>query len=72
LNVEHGKSSFTVFREPSIARDEPAQPISRDHCRARERAERAAAKCASSIEARRIHQEMAQAYARLAQAREER
>jgi hypothetical protein len=36
-----------------------------DHCRARELAERAAAKHASSARARRVHQELAQAYARM-------
>jgi hypothetical protein len=37
-----------------------------DQCRARELAERAAAKRASSIADRRMHQELAQAYASLA------
>jgi hypothetical protein len=36
-----------------------------DQCRARELAERAAAKRASSIDERRMHQELAQAYASL-------
>lgn len=37
-----------------------------EYYRARERAERAAAKAAACPEARRIHQELAQAYARRA------
>ena len=38
-----------------------------DHCKAREVAERAAAKNATSIRAHAIHQELAQAYARIIQ-----
>jgi hypothetical protein len=36
-----------------------------EYCRSREMAERAAAKRASSATARRVHQELAQAYARV-------
>jgi len=36
-----------------------------DYCRARERRERAAAKNAGTSQARRVHQELAMAYARL-------
>lgn len=41
------------------------QPDSADYYRARERAERAAAKNASSLAARRVHQLLAEAYAKL-------
>ena len=46
------------------------QENSADYYRARERAERAAAKEAACPEARRAHQELAQAYARLVDTRE--
>ena len=44
---------------------EMVDPNSVDYLRKRERAERAAAKKAASNDARRIHQELAQSYAKL-------
>jgi hypothetical protein len=44
------------------------QPNSAEYYRTRERAERAAAKNATSVAARRVHQELAEAYARRMQA----
>ena len=41
------------------------QPDAANYYRARERAERAAAKNATSIAARRVHQQLAEAYAKL-------
>jgi hypothetical protein len=46
--------------------DEPAQDCPVDYLRAREMAERAAAKRAQSMAARHAHQELAQHYAKLA------
>ena len=65
MNVSHDPSSLIIFRAAG-ARDAeaPASPVGEDYCKVRERAERAAAKSAHSIEARRAHQELAQAYAR--------
>lgn len=72
MNVSNESSSLIIFRAPwaapAEAEDSPA--VSADYCRARETAERAAAKCASSVKARRVHQELARAYARLTQGRE--
>jgi hypothetical protein len=67
LNVSNESSSLIIFRAPWTARPEAedAPAVSADYCRAREMAERAAAKRASSVKARRVHQELAQAYARL-------
>ncbi|MBA2770839.1 MAG: hypothetical protein H0U34_02290 [Sphingomonas sp.] len=45
-----------------------AQPDSANYYKARERAERAAARNATSIAARRVHEELAEAYARRVQA----
>jgi hypothetical protein len=65
LNVSHDPSSLIIFRAPGAHDEEaPASPAAEDYCRVRERAERAAATRAGSIEARRVHQELAQAYAR--------
>jgi len=74
VNICHDGGSLFAFTDPWPSRNEP-QSVSPerpdpDHCRARERAERAAAKHAASAEARRAHQELALAYARLARARE--
>ena len=70
MNVGHGAGSILTFKDAWTSRDEPpsgepkpADAAWLDHCRARELAERAAAKNAGSIEARRVHQELAQAYA---------
>jgi hypothetical protein len=68
MNVCHGGSSILTFREAGDATNETHEPLKRqetDYCRSRERIERAAAKRATSMEARRVHQELAQAYARI-------
>jgi len=69
VNIEHGASSIVTFSDDWASRNVPeAKPAIRkdadwlDYCHARELAERAAAKSAGSIEARRVHQELAQAY----------
>jgi hypothetical protein len=73
VNICHDGGSLLTFtdswasrNEPQANSLEPADTEWLDYCRARELAERAAAKRASSIEARRIHQELAEAYARRA------
>ena len=70
-NVE-GSTSMVFFHDrPSAAEtyssvaEEPE--LSLDYLHARERAERAAAKSARSLKARRVHQELAQCYARMIQ-----
>jgi hypothetical protein len=72
MNVCHGGGPVIVFRDRWSSRNESELPSAKpvdaewiDYCRARELAERAAAKKAGSIEARRIHQQLAQAYARM-------
>ena len=62
-------NSVVVFRGTVGA--EPVSPpvIDEDYLRRREKAERAAAKQASSPSARRIHQDLAQAYAGLVRTR---
>ena len=67
MNVSNEPCPIVIFRAPWAARaeDQTAPQISDVYCRARERAERAAAKRAGSVKARRVHQELAQAYARL-------
>jgi hypothetical protein len=54
---------ITVFRDPPSSAAEDKGPLSADFCRDLERRERAAAKAASSLQARRVHQELAQTYA---------
>jgi hypothetical protein len=69
--VSYDSTSLVIFRMPRVTGEvEESSMVSEDYCRARERAERAAAKGACSIEARRVHQELAQAYAYLAQRKE--
>jgi len=54
------------FREPPRPIEESEDrepPLCKDYCRVREQTERAAAKSAASLTARRIHQELAQMYA---------
>ena len=64
--MPHDPGSLIIFRAPWVRDAQtPASPIGEDYCRVRERAERAAAKRAGSVEARRAHQELAQAYARV-------
>jgi hypothetical protein len=72
MNVCNGGTPITVFREPPKSRlapdrraDHTADREWLDHCRSREFAERAAAKRATCSRAREVHQELAQAYARM-------
>ena len=72
MNVECGTSSIVIFADDWASRNtpEPAFAIRADaewldYCRARELAERKAAKSARSLQARRVHQELAQAYMQL-------
>jgi hypothetical protein len=72
VNVEYGASSIVTFADDWASRNtpEPAAAIRADaewheYCRARELAERKAAKSARSLQARRVHQELAQAYMQL-------
>jgi hypothetical protein len=72
VNVCHEGGSIVVFspsasseNEPRSESGKPADAEWLDHCRARELAERAAAKRAASTEARRVHQELAQAYSQM-------
>ncbi len=67
-NVE-GSTSLVCFHDrPGAFEAAPAEPDAADppldYLRARERAERAAAKSAQSLKARHVHQELAQYYAR--------
>ncbi len=69
MNVCDESSSIIAFRDPWPTRNDAEQEVPRrdrqwlDYCSAREQAERAAAKRAASDAARRIHQELALAYA---------
>ncbi|HVU29243.1 MAG TPA: hypothetical protein VHE36_02475 [Sphingomicrobium sp.] len=70
VNISHEGSSIVTFADAWPAKDEPESEPERplapewlDYWRSRERKERAAAKNASSADARRVHQELAQAYA---------
>jgi hypothetical protein len=68
VNIDKDCGPVVVFRD--IGPDEPVQPAGGDpewieHIRARERAERSAAKKATSEQARGVHQELAQAYVRM-------
>jgi hypothetical protein len=69
MNVEHDGGGFIIFRsgrpeeETGAARSADDEWL--DHIRARELAERAAAKHATCSRAREIHQQLAQAYARM-------
>jgi len=72
VNICNGGGSIIAFTDASPFRKEEQpsdQPASNgewlDYCRARERHERAAAKNAGSSQARRVHQELAMAYARV-------
>ena len=57
--------SFVIPIVPASEASElgPADPLDPDYMRSRERAERAAAKSASCIAGRRVHQQLAEAYA---------
>lgn len=68
MNIEKDSGPVLVFC--GMGPDEPPPPISGDeswidHLRVREQAERGAAKNATSPQARRVHQELAQAYSRI-------
>lgn len=68
MNAYLGGGSIVAFSDyPSAASEAPPTKAKADaqwldYCRTRELAERAAAKSARSVEARRVHQELAQAY----------
>jgi hypothetical protein len=73
MTMVEGPTGFVIFREPWSAGGDPepepaihSSDVSADYCRARELAERAAAKRATSARARSVHQELAQHYARRA------
>jgi hypothetical protein len=71
MNVCNEDDSLVIFRDEWATKNNPESQTESvagradwaDYCRARELAERAAAKRAGSIKARRVHQELAQAYA---------
>jgi hypothetical protein len=63
--VVDGLSSVVVFRNSAGVESTSAGPVDEDYIRQREKAERAAAKRAATASARRIHQDLAQAYAGL-------
>jgi hypothetical protein len=69
VNISHEGSSIVAFLDPwPRTEEESFSPASHgaewiDYCRSRERKERAAAKTAVSADARRVHQELAEAYA---------
>ncbi len=68
MNVDDDAGGFIIFRAGPFRADEPEPGASAEwieHCRSREFAERAAAKRATCSEARKIHQQLAQAYARM-------
>lgn len=72
MNVPIDQAGMLVFRDNVRQRGIAGGPndrcaeVSADYCRKRERAERAAAKRATSLSARSVHQELAQHYARRA------
>ncbi|HEX6742042.1 MAG TPA: hypothetical protein VF079_09665 [Sphingomicrobium sp.] len=71
MTMIDGPTGFVIFRDPwGPARKpepiEPANDLPADYWRARELAERAAAKRATTAKARSVHQELAQHYARRA------
>ena len=68
MNIEKDSGAVFVFRD--MGPDEPPSAIAGDeswidHLRFREQAERSAAKNATCPQARRVHQELAQAYLRV-------
>ena len=67
MNIEHGSGPIMAFTDRA-GPDDAVAPPSKDaveYCRKRERAERAAAKKSPSVLARRVHQELAEAYAQM-------
>jgi len=71
VNICNEGGSIVTFQDSWPTKNEPeAEPQKTDdvdYCRARELAERGAAKNARSAEARGVHQQLAQAYARMIQ-----
>lgn len=69
MNVSNDYSSIMVFRDrlEAAAASRLTEGPDADHWRSREFAERAAPKRATCTRAREVHQELAQAYARMAQ-----
>jgi hypothetical protein len=73
VNICNEGGSIVAFRdswprnEAESEPQEPDDPEWLDYCRARELAERRAAKNTPSAEARGVHQQLAQAYARMIQ-----
>jgi len=72
VNVSHDGGPIIAFTSDWCARNEPEDPSRRqadgewvDYCRSRQLAEREAAEHASSMRARRIHEELAGAYGRM-------
>ena len=69
MNVERDGGGLIVFRdswpEEGTSAARPADREWLDHIRAREFAERAAAKHATCPRAREVHQQLAQAYSRM-------
>lgn len=70
MNICNDGGSILTFHGPRLSRNEiepeyrqAADPVWLDYCRAREIRERAAAKNASSVQAQRVHQQLAMAYA---------
>ena len=68
MNIEYGNGPIMAFLD--IGPEEPGDggaplPHGKEYYRKREQAERAAAKKSPSVLARRIHQELAEAYAQL-------
>ena len=72
MNVHDGASSIIVCREgtsPGQETSPPPRPETQNdqaYHQARERSERKAAKEATSVQTRRIHQELAEAHSRMA------
>ena len=71
MSASDGSGAIFVFKDPVAGEDDNPVAITsdtswREYCERRERVERAAAKRTSSTKARLVHQELAQAYARLA------
>lgn len=66
MNIDNESRSIMTFRAVDEGKAPPPNPgDDTQFHQARERAERRAAKQATCVEARRIHQELAQAHARL-------
>jgi hypothetical protein len=67
VNIDGTPHSIIAVREPADgSADSTQSTLDQEYHQARERAERRAAKEASSVQSRRVHQELAQAHARAA------